>query len=277
MSNPFDEHDPFSDWSKLLNRPVYSEDDKKIGYLRKIVADYMVVKKGFITLNKYFIPQSLAKSIDRKGKIKLEINAFEVRSKYSHAKVKNTLIAVESIPESHVEHRPLHDRLQTLGYGATRNRLAATMAFVSGLLFLASGYRANLEIYELVVQELSIHTPKELWTFVILPIGFLALLSQLGGITVLVGAGLFAANRVNLGKFLVTIGTGQGLLTIALRLLSEIANGRLGLLDNNYVLWLTSSATGLGILFALFSQSLSKGSGRSVYSRVSRFLRRKRD
>ena len=99
--------------------------------------------------------------------------------------------------------------------------------------------------------------------FVLFPIGLLALLSQLGGITVIMGAALFAANRVNIGKFLVAIGTGQGLFTIALRILSEVWSGH-SLLANNYVIWLTSSAAGLGILFAVLSQSISKGKGDSI-------------
>lgn len=49
---------------------------------------------------------------------------------------------------------------------------------------------------------------------------------------------------MNIGKFLVGIGTGQGLFTIALRILSEIWSGH-SLLANNYVIWLTSSAAGL--------------------------------
>jgi hypothetical protein len=44
------------------------------------------------------------------------------------------------------------------------------------------------------------------------PIGVLALLARLGEVTVLFGAGFFAANRVNIGKFLVIVGTGQGFL-----------------------------------------------------------------
>ena len=47
------------------------------------------------------------------------------------------------------------------------------------------------------------------------------------------GAGLFVANRVNMGIFLVLVGTGQGLFTIALRIMTEIWFGRLMLLKNN--------------------------------------------
>jgi hypothetical protein len=47
------------------------------------------------------------------------------------------------------------------------------------------------------------------------------------GITVLNGAGFFAANRVNIQKFLVIVGTGQGLFTIATRILAEIWTGQI--------------------------------------------------
>jgi hypothetical protein len=92
----------------------------------------------------------------------------------------------------------------------------------------------------------------------------------------LIGAGLFVANRVNIGKLLVMIGTGQGLLTIGLHILLEIQSGRILSSENNYIIWLTSSATGLGILFAIISQSLSKGKGESVTSRILRFVLRRR-
>jgi hypothetical protein len=71
--------------------------------------------------------------------------------------------------------------------------------------------------------------------YVLDPIGLLAIIAQLGGIAVLIGAGLFVANRVNMGKFLVLVGTGQGLFTIALRIMTEIWFGRLLLSENNYV------------------------------------------
>jgi hypothetical protein len=48
-----------------------------------------------------------------------------------------------------------------------------------------------------------------------------------GGITVLLGARLFAANRANFGKFLVNVGTGHGLFTIAIRILTEIWTGQI--------------------------------------------------
>jgi hypothetical protein len=270
------DHDPFSDWSQLMNRPVYAIDGEKVGFLRSILADYLLVKKGFIVLNKYYIPKTLAESVDKKGRIRLRITAFEVRANYTYSKMKDLLTAIGYLPERNVKQSSSYDRLQTIRYSATRNRLAACIAFVSAILFLASGYKANIEIYNLVVQEVfAIQTLRELWNFVIVPIGLLAMLSQLGGITVMMGAGFFAANRVNLGKLLVMIGTGQGLFTIAIRILVELWSGQLWSL-NNYVTWLTSTATGLGILFAVVAPTIAKGKGESILSKTIRLVLRRK-
>src|ERR671918_1350444 len=238
-------HDPFSDWSRLIDRPVYSIDGKKIGFVRKLVADYILVKKGLVTLNKYFIPKSLAESLDKKRRIRLKVDANEVRTKYSYAKMKDLLSALDKVPQQDVKPRPLYDRLQTFRYGVTRNRAAAAIAFVSGILFISSGYKANTAIYNLSESQIfAIDGLRDFWQYLIVPIGVLGLLAQVGGITVLFGAGFFAANRVNIGKFLVIIGTGQGLFTIALRILTELWTGQIWAIDN-YVTWLTSSASGL--------------------------------
>jgi hypothetical protein len=270
------DHDPFSDWSQLINRPVYAVDGKKIGFLRSILADYLLVNKGFVILNKYYIPKTLAESVDRKGGIRLRITAFEVYANYTYSNMKDLLTAIGYLPERKVTQSSAYDRLQTLRYGATRNRLAACIAFVSAILFLASGYKANIEIYDLIAAEvLSIESLRQLWNLVIIPIGVLAILSQLGGITVMMGAGLFAANRVNMGKLLVMVGTGQGLITIAIRVIVELWSGELWSV-NNYVTWLTSTATGLGILFAVIAPTIAKGKGDSLVSKAIRLVLRKR-
>jgi hypothetical protein len=232
----------------------------------------MVVKKGLVRLSSYLIPKSLAESVDKKG-IRLGITAHEVRRNYSHSRMKRLALYGE-VPRSAVQQRIVYDRLQTLRYSTTRNRLAACIAFVSGILFLLSGYRANIEIYNLVREQLVVNTVRDFWAYAVVPVGFLALLAQLGGLTVLMGAGLFAANRVNTGKFLVMVGTGQGLITILINIMLEFWTGRLAL-DNNYVRWLTSTAAGLGILFAVVSSYVTKGKGQNIYLRVARFIVRR--
>ena len=156
----------------------------------------------------------------------------------------------------------------------SRNRLAAVITSVSGIVFLISGYKADITFYYLIEKEILINIPSDFWSPIIFSIGILVIISQLGGITVLVGAGLFAANRVNLGKIFVGIGTSQGLFTIALRIIYDIWSGRIDL-ANNYVLWLTSSATGLAILLSVIAMSISKGDNENTFIRMIKFIIRK--
>lgn len=264
--------DPFVDWKRLLNKSVYSIDGKKIGFLRKVVADYMIVKKGFISLTKYFIPASLAESVSKKG-IRVRATAVEAKTKYSSTSMKNFVNNFESLHQEEIQNRTIVDRLQVIRYGTTRNRLAAGIAFISGILFLIAGYRANLAVYDLIGEQVRLHTAQQILAYALAPIGFLAFLSQLGGFAVLIGAGLFAANRVNWGKFMVMLGTGQGLFTILLYIILRLlSTDGWNNLDNSYIIWLGTSATGLGILFAIASQSVSKGKGEGINLKVLRFM-----
>ena len=130
--------------------------------------------------------------------------------------------AIESVAEQDVKLHPAYDRLHTLRYAVTKNRSAAGIAFVSDILFISYGYKAIMEIYSLITSEITaIDGLIDFWQYLIRPIGVFALSAQLRGITVLFGTGFFAANRVNVGKFLVIIGTGQGLFTIGICVFSQ--------------------------------------------------------
>jgi hypothetical protein len=263
---------PFADWTKLLNKSVYSIDGKKIGFLRKVVADYMLVKKGFVSLTKYFIPISLAESVSKKG-IRIRVTAVEAKMKYSSTNMKNFVNDFESLHQGEIKNRIIVDRLQVIRYGTTRNRLASGIAFISGILFLISGYQANLAIYDLIGEQVRLHVGQEVWRYAVAPIGFLAFFSQLGGFAVLMGAGLFAANRVNWAKLLVMLGTGQGLVSILFHIILGLSySSGWNNIDNTYIIWLGTSLTGLGTLFAIASQSVSKGKGEGINLRVLRFI-----
>lgn len=263
---------PFADWTKLLNKTVYSIDGKKIGFLRKVVADYMLVKKGFVCLTKYLIPISLAESVSRKG-IRIRVTAVEAKIKYSSTNMKNFVNDFESLHQGEIKNRIIVDRLQVIRYGTTRNRLAAGIAFISGILFLISGYQANLAIYDLIGEQVRLYGGQEVWKYAVAPIGFLAFFSQLGGFAVLMGAGLFAANRVNWAKLLVMLGTGQGIVSILFHIILGLSySSEWNNLDNSYIIWLGTSLTGLGTLFAIASQSVSKGKGEGINLKVLRFI-----
>ena len=88
MTYTEDDYNPFSDWSRLINKSVYSLDGRRLGLLRKISSDYMIVSGGLINLSRYFIPKSIAESVSKRG-IRLRITTYEARTQYSYARMKN--------------------------------------------------------------------------------------------------------------------------------------------------------------------------------------------
>jgi hypothetical protein len=281
IPHDYDDDTSFFNKFELLHKSVYSSDEKKLGFVKKVLPDNMVIQSEFTWLRKYIVSKSSIASISKKD-IKLKITAYEVRYTYSYPKMKNILTPLKTITKASNTtvttkvkriFLELHESIQYSRW--QRNQLAATIAFVSGIMFLISGYKADLTFYYLIQKEILFNIPSNLWSLVIVSIGILVIIIQLGGVTILIGAGLFAANRVNLGKLWIGIGTGQGLFTIALRIISDAWSGRLDLVDN-YVLWLTSSAAGLAIVFSVIARSISKGESESTFTRVIKFIFRNR-
>lgn len=72
------------------------------------------------------------------------------------------------------------------------------------------------------------------------------------------GGLLFMKNRVTSGKILVMIGAGHGIISIILSLaLGTMSEG--AAFANRYVVWLISSATGVGIVCSMVAQHIAKG------------------
>jgi len=140
---------------------------------------------------------------------------------------------------------------------SNRNRVAAGMALVSAILFIMSGYSVNLGMYRTLESGLQQYTAREVWQVAIIPVNILGLIAQLGGFAVLAGAILFLKNHITGGKLLVMIGTGQGIITIMVGLTIELMQG--GIVNaNNYVLWLVTSATGVGMIFSIVARRIAK-------------------
>jgi hypothetical protein len=141
-----------------------------------------------------------------------------------------------------------------------RNKIAAALALVSAVLFIASGYRGNVGIYRAIESGIQHYTTKEVWQVAIIPLDIVAIIAQLGGFAVLAGAFLLLKNHITTGKFLVIVGTGQGVITIVATLILElISEGEGGIAyAGNYIFWLATSATGLGILFSIIATNVAK-------------------
>ena len=77
--------------SGLLHKSVYSSDEKKLGFVKKVLPDNIVIQSEFTWLSKYIVPKSAMVSITKKG-IELKIPAYEACYRYSYQKLKNTLM-----------------------------------------------------------------------------------------------------------------------------------------------------------------------------------------
>jgi hypothetical protein len=277
-----DDDASFFDKFELLHKSVYSTDGKKLGFVKKVFPNNIIIQSEFTWLRKYIVSKSSIAYISKKD-IKLKITAYEVRHRYSYPKMKNILMPLKTITKTSSTStvvtkakRLFLEIYESIQYSRwQRNQLAAVVAFVSGILFLISGYKVDVTFYYSIQKEILFNLPSNLWPLVIISIKILVIISQLGGITVLIGAALFAANRVNLGKLWIGIGTGQGLFTIALRIIFETWSGRIDL-ANNYVLWLMSSAAGLAIVFSVIARSMSKGESENTFIRIIKFIFRNR-
>ena len=271
----------FFDKFELLHKSVYSTDGKKLGFVKKVLPYNIVIQSEFTWLRKYIVSKSFIAYVSKKD-IKLKITAYEVRHRYSYPKVKNILIPLRTITKTSSTttaatkaKRLFLEIYESIQYSRwQRNQLAAVIAFVSGIVFVISGYKVNITFYYLIQKEILTNLPSNLWPVVIISIEIIVIISRLGGITVLIGAALFAANRVNLGKLWIGIGTGQGLFTIALRIIYDVWFGRIDL-ANNYVVWLMSSAAGLAILFSVIARSVSKGESENTLIRIIKFIIKK--
>jgi sporulation protein YlmC with PRC-barrel domain len=280
IDNNHDNGTSFSEESELLHKSVYSSDGKKLGFVKRVFPYNIIIQSEFTWLRKYVVSRSTIVSIG-KNDVKLKITAYEVRNRYSYTKMKNILIPLRILKKTSTasaairSKRIFHDIYESVRYSRwQRNQLAAIIAFVSGIIFLISGYKVDVTFYYLIQKEILTNLPNYLWPLVIVSIEILVIITHLGGITVLVGAGLFAANRVNLAKLCIGIGTGQGLFTIGLRIVYDVWYGRIDL-ANNYVVWLMSSAAGLAILFSVVARSVSKGESENTFMRIIKFIFRK--
>jgi hypothetical protein len=75
------EKNEISDWQGLVNKPVYSSDKQEVGIVTAIQPQHIVVSFGPITTDKYLIPKSSVKFVER-GILYLNENTKFVEDNY---------------------------------------------------------------------------------------------------------------------------------------------------------------------------------------------------
>ena len=78
IDNDHDNDTSFSDESELLHKSAYSSEGKKLGFVKKVLPDNIIIQSEFTWLRKYVVSKSTIVSIG-KNDVKLKITAYEVR------------------------------------------------------------------------------------------------------------------------------------------------------------------------------------------------------
>ncbi|WP_455391735.1 hypothetical protein [[Eubacterium] cellulosolvens] len=136
---------------------------------------------------------------------------------------------------------------------SVRNRTAAVLAVIGGLLILiggGTGMAAFLTEISDIIQDL-LGGPNQVVEIIFLILIFIA---ALGGLSVMLGGLLIYKNHILLGKILIALGAGLGLIGLIIGLISATAQGKV----TQFFAWFTTSFLGLGIILSLVARFMAK-------------------
>ncbi|MCX8173251.1 MAG: hypothetical protein N3F63_01385 [Thermoplasmata archaeon] len=131
----------------------------------------------------------------------------------------------------------------------SKRRFSSVLAYTGGFLLIIAGYSAHNELIEGLLGyllNLGVGTP-----FVSILLYILVLLGALGGITVILGGYAAARNHVKVGCFLISTGSGFGILELLVFLAVKY----------NMNLWkgfevFVGSLFGIGIVLSIVSRAV---------------------
>ncbi len=136
---------------------------------------------------------------------------------------------------------------------STRNKTAAGLAIVGGILILiggTTGMAGFLTELKKIVQDM-LGDPNQAVETIFWILIFIA---ALGGLTVIIGGLLIYKEHIIIGKILITLGAGFGLIGLILGLISAYSQGE----EANFFSWLTTSFTGVGFVLSLIARFTAK-------------------
>lgn len=136
---------------------------------------------------------------------------------------------------------------------SSRNKNAAVLAIVGGLLLLLGGSVGMVgfltEFKEIVQNMLGDPNPAVETIFLIL-----IFIAALGGLAVIIGGLLIYKNHIISGKIFISLGAGIGIFGLIIGLISATYHGD----EVGFFAWLTTSFTGIGILLSIIARLLAK-------------------
>ena len=135
---------------------------------------------------------------------------------------------------------------------STRNKTAAYLAIVGGILILIAGGTGMATFLAELGDIIQDHIGKNEIIDTIFWI--LIIIAALGGLTVMLGGFLFYKEYIRVGKFLIMLGAGLGLIGLIIALISALYQGE----EAQFFSWLTTSFMGVGLILSIISTYVAK-------------------
>lgn len=137
-----------------------------------------------------------------------------------------------------------------------KNRLALLLGIISGVLLIISGGTGGVGLWALLPWLVAVlGLPVEVAAVVNLVLTILLYVAGLGGVSVIIGSLLFSWGRVRLGRLIVGLGAGIGVISLALSLAQMYLAG---ILNVTFLLALSQTPGWAGAVLSIVARFLAK-------------------
>ncbi len=131
---------------------------------------------------------------------------------------------------------------------ASRNTQARSIAFVAGILLIIGGI-SGLATWETIKDFVTAHIADNSIIQVVFSI--LIFIASLGGIAVIIGGALIGKKKIGLGKFIIALGAGLGLIGLIFSLIVSFT-------EDSLTLGSFFSIGAIGLILSIVARMLAK-------------------
>ena len=130
------------------------------------------------------------------------------------------------------------------------NKLSVILGIIGGSLLITAGIIGSIGFYGTLIELVTPYVPADGLVFIEIALKVLNYLASLGGIAVIAGAILLGMDRERLGKIIIGIGMGTGLISF---IIENISLYMQGVLTEEFMLILVQTPGWIGTVLALIA------------------------
>jgi hypothetical protein len=129
-----------------------------------------------------------------------------------------------------------------------RNKKAMIIAIVAGILLFVAGM-SGVTTWETIKTFVATHIIDNIAVQIVFAI--LIFIASLGGISVIIGGLLIGKNKVGVGKFIISLGAGTGLIGLIVSIV-------LAVMENSLIIGRYVSVGGIGLILSIIARAVAK-------------------